>query len=365
MSHHLLNTYNPLPIHFERHEGMWLYDANGKRYLDALSGIAVTGLGGNHPVVTQAIQSQAEKIIHTSNLVEIPQQIALADALAKATGAMSANTFFGNSGAEANEAMIKFTRLYGHDKGIENPKVIVMNHAFHGRTLAALSASGNRKIQAGFEPLVQGFVRAEYNDIEALENIAKENPEVVAIFMEPIQGEGGIIVPDSDYLAKVRALCDKHNWLMLLDEIQTGMGRTGKLFAYQHANIVPDGITLAKGLANGIPIGACVIHEKWSSLFKPGSHGSTFGGNPLSCAVGLATLQEIESKQLWENAQKQGEHIINGLRNALSGHPHVKGIRGQGLMMGVELDKPCRDILKLALDKGIIFNITKLIYRNT
>lgn len=355
---HLLHTYNQLPIAFSHGSDGWLYDTSGKRYLDAFCGIAVTGLGHNHPVITKTIQEQAQKLLHISNLVEIPQQQALAEQLVNACG-FDAKVFFSNSGAEAVETAIKLARLYGHSKDIVEPLIIVMTNAFHGRTMATISAGGSRKAQAGFEPLVQGFVRANYNDLKAITTIAETTPNVVALLMEPLQGEAGIRVLADDYLAQVREICTANNWLLMLDEIQTGMGRTGKLFAYQHTKITPDVITLAKGLANGIPIGATLVHNNYAKLFTPGSHGSTFGGNPLACAAGLATLTEIQQHKLWENAAKQGEKLLSGLRLALANHQHVVAVRGKGLMIGVELDRPCRDILKLALQHGIIFNIAQ------
>lgn len=358
MAGFLLNTYNPIDVAFERGDGIYVYDTNGKKYIDALCGIAVTGLGHNHPAITEAICEQAGKILHTSNFVKIPYQMELAESIVKTCG-FDAKVFFGNSGTEADEALIKFARLYGHSKNIDEPKIIVMENAFHGRTMACLSASGSRKVQAGFEPLVQGFVRAKYNDINALKAIAESTKDVVAVLLEPVQGEAGINVPDNDYLKKIRKICDDNNWLMLVDEIQTGIGRTGKMFAFEHAGIEPDGMALAKGLGNGVPIGATVINGKHADLFKPGSHGTTFGGNPMSCRVALAVINEIKKNNLSENAAKQGAIIKSILEDKLKGNSHVVDIRGLGLMIGVELDKPCRDILKIALDKGIIFNITK------
>lgn len=353
---HLMNTYNRLPISFERGEGVWLWDTEGNKYLDALSGIAVCGLGHTHPAVTAAIQQQAAKLIHTSNLYRIPNQTRLGIELCRLTGLDRA--FFCNSGAEAVEAALKLARLYGHAKEIESPQVVVMTSAFHGRTLATVSAGGNVKTQQGFEPLMPGFVRVHYNDIEALRNVANSRDDVVAVLLEPIQGEGGIRVPSENYLNHIRAICNERDWLMILDEVQTGMGRTGTLFAYQAHRILPDMITVAKGLANGVPIGACVAQEHVAELFKPGKHGSTFGGNPLACAAALATLKELEDHQWWDNAKKQGEILLHGLKERLKNHPHVVDIRGKGLMIGIELDRPCRDILNLALEKRLLFNIT-------
>jgi len=351
-----MNTYKTLPLAFERGEGVWVFDKNGQKYLDALSGIAVCGLGHAHPAVTAAIVKQAGLILHNSNLYEIPSQLALAELLSKATGLKQ--SFFCNSGAEANETAFKLMRLFGHKKGISEPKIVVMDNAFHGRTLATLSASGNKKYQQGFEPLMPGFVRVPYNDIASLEKLADTDKNIVAVFVEPIQGEAGIIVPAVDYLPRLRALCDRNQWLLVLDEIQTGMGRTGNLFAFQGAKIMPDMFTTAKGLANGIPIGACVIGEQLMDLFKPGLHGSTFGGNHLSCAAGLATLKEITDQKLWENAGRMGQRLKEGLERQLCKHPQIKEIRGRGLMLGIELDRPCRDILMIALKKGILFNVT-------
>lgn len=353
---HLMNTYQQLAVAFERGEGAWLWDTAGNKYLDALGGIAVCILGHAHPAVTQAIQNQAAKLIHTSNLYQIPNQTLLGNQLARLTGLSKA--FFCNSGAEAVEAALKLTRLYGHHRNIDSPEVVVMSHAFHGRTFATISAGGNPKVQAGFEPLMPGFIRAPFNNIEALHHLANTHKNIVAIVLEPIQGEGGIRIPEESYLKQIRAICDRYQWLMVLDEVQTGMGRTGTLFAYQAAGILPDIITVAKGLANGVPIGACLASEAIGNLFKPGNHGSTFGGNPLACAAAIATLAELEKNKWWENAKKQGELILEGLKIKLSDHPHVIAIRGKGLMIGVELDRPCRNILPLALEKRLLFNIT-------
>lgn len=355
-SSHLMNTYKRLPITFERGEGVWLYDKAGNRYLDALSGIAVCGLGHSHPAVTKAIQTQAEKLIHTSNLYQIEAQNKLADLLATATGLTE--SFFCNSGAEAVEAALKLSRLYGHKKGIDSPQLLVMSGAFHGRTLATISAGGNARVQAGFEPLVPGFLRVRYNDIDAVRAMAEAQADIVGVLVEPIQGEGGIIVPSTDYLKHLRAICDEKEWLLILDEVQTGMGRTGTLFAYQADNILPDIVTLAKGLANGVPIGACVAQSHVADLFHPGKHGSTFGGNPLACSAAIATLTTLQTEKLWENAKEKGELLLKGLKEKLKGNPHVLDIRGRGLMIGIELDMPCRDILNLALEKRLLFNIT-------
>lgn len=356
MVDHLVHTYSQLPIQFERGEGVYLYDTTGKKYLDAYCGIAVTGLGHNYPAVTKSIQDQAAKIIHVSNVVEIPQQIELSNLLAELSG-MESEVFFNNSGAEAVETAIKIARLYGQSKNITNPKILVMQGAFHGRTMATISAGDNSKSKEGFEPLLPGFVRVAYNDAAAIEAAIKADPEIAAVLIEPIQGESGVKTPNKGYLKQVRKICDELQILMMLDEVQSGMGRTGTFFCFEHEGIKPDVITLAKGLANGVPIGACIIRKPYCDLFKPGSHGSTFGGNPLSCAAAIATVQEIISHKLYETAAKQGAKIITGLTAALNGNPHIKAVRGQGLMIGIELDSPCREILPIALKHGIIFNI--------
>lgn len=359
MENHLLHAYSQLPVQFERGEGSYLYDTTGKKYLDAYCGIAVTGLGHNYPAVTKTIQTQAEKLLHVSNLVEITQQIELSNILCSLAG-MDAEVFFNNSGAEAVETAIKLTRLYGHSKQIANPKIVVMEGAFHGRTFAAITAGDNAKSKEGFDPLLPGFVRVKYNDVNALEAAVKQDPDIVAVLVEPIQGESGIRVPNDSYLNQVRIICDQNKLLMITDEVQSGMGRTGKFFCFEHNEIKPDVITLAKGLANGVPIGACIMRKPYCDLFKPGSHGSTFGGNPLSCATAVATLNAITSNKFYDNAAKQGTKIINGLREALTGNEHVKDVRGKGLFIGVELDRPCREILMIALKHGIIFNVANL-----
>jgi len=352
---HLMNTYKRLPVTFDHGKGVFLWDTEGNQYLDALAGIAVTILGHAHPAVTKAISEQAAKLLHNSNLYQIANQAKLADLLSRLTGLPQA--FFCNSGAEAVETAIKLIRLYGHHKGIEFPHIVVMTGAFHGRTLAALSAGGNKKTQEGYEPLVEGFVRVPYNDIEALRKLSAQK-NIAAVLVEPVQGESGVRVPNADYLSNIRKLCDENGWLLALDEVQCGMGRTGTLFAYQGKGIKPDIVTVAKGLANGVPIGCCLAIDEVANLFAPGKHGTTFGGNPLSCAAGIATLQTIESLKLWENAKKQGEVLLKGLKDKLHNHPHVKEIRGQGLMIGIELDKPCRDILLAGLEKRLLFSVT-------
>lgn len=352
----LITSYSPMPVAFTHGKGVWLYDEQGKEYLDGLSGIAVCGLGHAHPDVTKTIQEQAAKLIHTSNTFHIKAQELLAEKLTKMAG--MEQVFFANSGAEANEAAIKLTRLYGHKKGIETPSIIVMERAFHGRTMATLTASGSRKVQAGFEPLVPGFIRAPFNDIDAIRTIAANREDVVAVMLEPIQGEGGIYPAEEGYLRAIAQLCEQHDWLLLLDEIQTGNGRTGKLFSCMHYNIQPDVLTTAKGLANGLPIGACLMSKKATNLFKPGNHGSTFGGNPLSCATALTVLEVIERDKICENVIKNSGLLMDKLIQNLGEHPHVKAIRGKGFMIGIELDRPAADMRSLGLNNGLLFNIT-------
>ncbi len=357
MTDSLMATYKRLPVCFERGEGAWLWDNNGKRYLDALSGIAVCGLGHAHPTVAQAISQQAETLIHTSNLYEIKQQSSLGDRLTRL--AKMDRVFFSNSGAEANEAAIKIARLYGHSKGIETPAIIVMENSFHGRTMATLSATGNRKVQAGFEPLVQGFIRVPFNDIESLKTAAQTNNNIVAILVEPIQGEGGVVIPAADYLNQIRELCDQKEWLMMLDEVQTGMGRTGQMFAHQHNNIVPDVMTLAKALGNGVPIGACLAKGIAAEILVPGTHGSTFGGNPLACAAASAVIDTLEKDHLTERAAALGKRLLNEFHERLEQHEGVKEIRGCGLMIAIELDRPCGDLVGAALMLGkLLINVT-------
>ncbi|WP_454781496.1 acetylornithine/succinylornithine family transaminase [Legionella sp. WA2022007384] len=352
----LITSYNPMPITFTHGEGVWLYDEQGKAYLDALSGIAVCGLGHAHPDVTKTIQQQAAKLIHTSNTFHIKQQELLAEKLTTMAG--MDQVFFANSGAEANEAAIKLTRLFGHKKGIETPSIIVMERAFHGRTMATLTASGSRKVQAGFEPLVPGFIRAPFNDLEAVHTIAANREDVVAVMLEPIQGEGGIYAAEESYLRSLAKLCEQHDWLLILDEIQTGNGRTGKLFTCMHYDIQPDVLTTAKGLGNGLPISACLMSKKAKDLFKPGNHGSTFGGNPLACATALTVLEVIERDKICEKVTKNSALLMEKLIKNLGEHPGVKAIRGKGYMIGIELDRPAMDMRLLGLDNGILFNIT-------
>jgi acetylornithine aminotransferase len=353
---HLMNTYSPQAVAFARGEGCWLWDTNGNRYLDALAGIAVSGLGHAHPRLVKAIADQAGKIIHTSNLVQVPEQAALADKLCE-IAAMD-NVFFCNSGAEANECAIKLARFYGHKKDIDNPTIIVMERAWHGRTLATLAATGSRKAQAGFEPLVTGFVRVPYNDIEAVRHIAQHNPDVVAVLSEVVQGEGGIVPARIDYLRALRQLCDEKQWLLMIDEVQSGIGRTGKWFAHQHADIVPDVMPLAKGLGSGVPIGACLARGTAAQLFKPGNHGTTFGGGPLVSVAALTTLTVIEQENLLANAAHVGARLKSRFTDALTGVAGVVDIRGMGLMLGIELDRPCEEVVKRALDAGLMTNVT-------
>jgi acetylornithine aminotransferase len=352
-----MSNYSRLPVSFVRGEGAWLWDTEGARYLDALSGIAVCGLGHAHPAITRAICEQATQLLHTSNVYGIPHQQALADKLVQLSG--MENVFFCNSGTEANEAAIKLARLYGNQRGISVPTIVVMEGAFHGRTLAALTATGNRKAQAGFSPLVEGFIRIPYNDIEALHMLAtQQGNNIVAVLVEPVQGEGGVVVPAADYLNQIRAICDQNDWLMMLDEIQTGIGRTGKWFAFQHNGILPDVMTLAKGLGNGIPVGACLARGKAAGLFQAGSHGSTFGGNPFACKVALTVLETIENDNLLPRIQALSARFMQGLQTALADVAAVKVIRNHGLLMGIELDRPCGELVKLALAEHLLINVT-------
>jgi acetylornithine aminotransferase len=352
----LMNTYGARAATLVKGEGAWLWDNEGNRYLDALSGIAVCGLGHSHPAIAKALTEQASALVHCSNFFAIPNQEMLGDKLCAASG--MSKVFFGNSGAEANEAAIKMARLHGRKKGIELPTVLVMDNAFHGRTLATLSASGGRRVQAGFEPLVRGFARASFDDMQSLETVAENNPNICAIFVEPIQGEGGIRVASSDYLQQLREFCDQRDWLLMLDEVQTGNGRTGKYFYFQHSGIIPDVVTTSKGLANGVPIGACLAHGEAAELMQPGNHGSTFGGNPLACAAALATINTVQEQQLSDRAAVLGERIMAGFRTALAGVDHVVEIRGKGCMIGIELDKPCKSLFPAAMAAGLIINVT-------
>lgn len=353
---HVMNTYGRLPVAFSHGEGVHLFDTDGKRYLDALAGIAVSTLGHNHPDLVKALAEQAGRVLHTSNLYRIPAQEALADRLVELSG--MDEVFFANSGCEANEAAIKLARYYGHKREIAQPAIVVMEQAFHGRTLATLSATGNRKVQAGFEPLVPGFVRVPFDDIAAVEQVAKTNHEVVAVMLEPIQGEGGIRAAHLDYLKALRALCDAHQWLLIVDEVQCGVGRTGKWFAHQWAGIQPDVMTLAKGLGSGVPIGAALTAGRAKGVFGPGNHGSTFGGNPLACTAALTTLDVMTRDGLLENAAARGAQLREELARALEGVTGVTDIRGDGLMMGVELDRPCGELVGQALAAGVLINVT-------
>ncbi len=349
-------VFSPLPVAFERGQGASLWDTNGRKYLDALSGIAVCGLGHAHPRITRALCDQAGKLLHSSNWYEVPLQARLAEELCQAAG--MDNVFFCNSGAEANEAAIKLARLYGHQRKILTPGIIVTEGSFHGRTLATLSATGNRKIQAGFEPLVQGFYRVPYNDAASVAQVGERTQDIVAVLVEPITGEGGIVIPDAGYLKALRQICDERGWLLMLDEIQTGMCRTGKWFAGQHEDVVPDVMTLAKGLGNGVPIGACLAHGTAAGVFQPGNHGSTFSGNPLVCRAALEVLDILRSEKLDRRAAELGKRMLAGLKQELATVSGVKDIRGKGLMLAIELDRPCKDLMKHALDAGLLINVT-------
>ncbi|QFU76939.1 aspartate aminotransferase family protein [Halioglobus maricola] len=352
----LMPTYARLPVTFSHGEGVYLFDTEGRRYLDGISGIAVNGLGHNHPGVTAAIQDQAGKLVHTSNLYGVGPQEELASRLAEISG--MERCFFGNSGAEANEAAIKIARLHGHNRGIEKPAIVVLENAFHGRTMATLSATGNRKIQAGFEPLVSGFIRAPRNDLEAIRQIAVNNPDVVAFFAEPIQGEGGVHPLDEDYLRSVRALCEEQGWLMMLDEVQTGNGRTGTWFAYQGMGFTPDVVTTAKGLGNGVPIGACLARGEAAATFGPGHHGSTYGGNPLVCAAALAVVEAITGEEVLANVEQMGALIRDVITSDQAAAPRIKEVRGRGLMLGFQLDRDCPGLVQEALEAGLLINVT-------
>ena len=353
---HLMNTYARLPVTFSHGEGSRITDIHGKTYLDALSGIAVNTLGHNHPALVKAIAEQAGRMLHVSNLYGIREQEQLADRLCALSG--MSEVFFCNSGCEANEAAIKLARFYGHQKGVDTPAIIVMEKAFHGRTLATLSATGNRKAQAGFEPLVSGFVRVPYNDLEAIRAVAEHNQNVVAVMLEMVQGEGGINIAAPDFQRGLRQLCDEKGWLMICDEVQCGTGRTGKWFGFQQAGVLPDVMTLAKGLGSGVPIGACLTAGEAAGLFKPGNHGSTFGGNPLACTAALTTLATIEKDGLMARAEKVGADLRQGFKDALAGVAGIVDIRGQGLMIGIELDRPCGELVAKALDAGLLINVT-------
>ncbi|WP_233188789.1 aspartate aminotransferase family protein [Hydrogenovibrio sp. SC-1] len=353
---HLMNTYARLPVSFHSGKGALLYDAKGQAYLDAVSGIAVCSLGHAHPEISNAICEQSQQLIHTSNLYNIEKQTQLADALIERSHLEK--VFFCNSGAEANETAIKIARKFAHQKKISHPKIIVMENSFHGRTLATLSATGNPKVQEGFAPLVEGFVRVPFNDIDAITAL-NDDQEIVAILVEPIQGEGGVNIPDKGYLRSLRAICDQNDWLLMIDEIQTGIGRTGEWFAHQHEGILPDVMTLAKALGNGVPIGACLAGNKTAGLLVPGNHGTTFGGNPLACAAGLAVLKTLTYHDYIAYIADRGELLLDRLNQALSSFDAVVSIRGQGYMIGIELDRPCVELVKLALEQHLLINVTQ------
>src|SRR3954470_22436885 len=354
---HVMNTYARQPVAFVRGEGVWLWDEAGKKYLDALAGIAVNTLGYAHPKLVAALTKRIQSgVIHTSNLWRIPDQEAAADRVAEITGLEE--VFFGNSGLEATEASIKVARKYGHDKGIAEPAIVVMEKAFHGRSLATLSATGSRKVQAGFEPLVQGFVRVPLNDLDAVRQVAANNRNVSAVLIEPIQGEGGINVSRLEYLRGLKQVCDEKGWLFISDEVQCGLGRTGKWFVYQHAGLQPDVVALAKGLASGVPVGACVVGGRAKGVFKPGNHGSTFGGNPLAMTAVVATLDTMNEEGLLANAARVGKVIDQGLRAALGNAKGITEIRGMGMMIGVEFDEPCGELVRAALEAGLVINVT-------
>jgi acetylornithine aminotransferase len=355
-SPHTMNTYGRLPIALDHGDGAYVWDVNGKRYLDMLAGIAVNTLGHKHPKLVPALQDQVQKIIHSCNYYHVPNQEKLAAKLVELSGMTS--VFFGSTGLEANEAAIKLARKYGHDRGIERPQIVVYEKAFHGRSIATLSATGNEKVQQGFGPLVEGFIRVPLNDIEALRRATAGNPDVVAVFLETIQGEGGINQMRIDYLQQVRQLCDQQDWLLMIDEVQCGMGRTGKWFAHKWAGIVPDVMPLAKGLGSGVPIGAVVAGPRAAGIFQPGNHGTTFGGNPLAMRAGVETIRIMEEDGLLENAARVGEHLKGALARELGGLKEVVEIRGQGLMLGIELDRPCGVLTQRAAEAGLLISVT-------
>jgi acetylornithine/N-succinyldiaminopimelate aminotransferase len=350
----LMNTYGERKLTLVKGEAMYLWDDQGRRYLDALSGIAVCGLGHSHPKLVAAISEQAGQLMHISNLYNTEPGARLADLLCSLSG--MENVFFSNSGAEANEAALKIARKYGNDQGIKTPTVITMNGSFHGRTMATLTATGNPKVKEGFAPLLEGFIHVDYNDIDAVKAI--DNDQVVAILVEPVQGEGGVNIPADDYLTELRAICDQRNWLLMLDEIQTGNGRTGELFAFQHTDIVPDVVTTAKGLGNGLPIGACMARGKAAEVLQPGNHGSTYGGNPLVCHGAYTVLTTLQEEQLIQNAKQIGDYLVQGFQQQLEGHAKVKNIRGKGMMIGIELTQACAELVAAAADKGLLLNVT-------
>lgn len=354
----LMNTYGTRTLTLTRGEGSRVWDDQGKSYLDGISGIAVCALGYSHPAITKAISEQAATLVHTSNLYNIPQQQRLGDLLIQVSG--MDKVFFSNSGAEANEAAIKIARKYGNDKGVKNPTIIVMSNSFHGRTMATLTATGNTKVQIGFEPLVEGFIRVPYDDVPAVKAAIAEHKNIVAILVEPVQGEGGVRVPAANYLNELRAIADQHQLLLMLDEIQTGNGRTGTYFAYQHNGILPDVVTTAKGLGNGMPIGACLARGKAAEVLQAGNHGTTFGGNPLACSAGIAVVETLQSSGLIERAKVLGDKLLNDFKTALAGNANVVDIRGKGLMIGIELNAPCGDLVQKGRDLGVLINVTAL-----
>lgn len=355
---HLMRAYARQPVSFVRGRGAQLWDERGVEYLDAIAGVAVTSLGHAHPEIAAVIAEQAGMLLHTSNVFRIDWQERLGERLCALTGMQK--SFFCNSGAEANEAALKLARLYGQRRQILEPKILVMENGFHGRSIATLSASGNQAKQQGFEPLLPGFLRVPYNDIDAVRQAAANSPDIVAVLVESVQGEGGIRVASAEYLRALRALCDQHGWLLMLDEIQTGLGRTGAWFGHQHANIAPDVMTLAKALGNGFPIGACLARGAAADLFSPGQHGSTFGGNPMACRVACTVLDIMARDRLPEHAAALGERLLSGLQHALGTHPHVVAIRGQGLMVGVELDRPCKELVGRALaEQRLLITVTR------
>lgn len=356
MSEHIMNTYARLPVTFKKGHGALLQDTEGKSYIDAISGIAVCSLGHAHPTISEAICEQSQNLIHTSNLYQIENQQKLADKLIKHSG--MDRVFFCNSGAEANETAIKIARKYAHQNNIDNPAIIVMENSFHGRTLATLSATGNAKVHEGFAPLVEGFIRVPYDNIEAVKQHS-QNKNIVAILVEPVQGEGGVHVPKTGYLASLREICDHNNWLLMVDEVQTGVGRTGRWFAFQHDNIKPDVMSLAKALGNGVPIGACLAHGKAAEVLVPGNHGTTFGGNPLACAAGLAVINTIEVHDFVEAIAKKGKTLLNRFKEALNGQEGIIDIRGKGYMIGIQLNQPCGELVSLALEQGLLINVTR------
>ncbi|KUJ74685.1 acetylornithine aminotransferase [Thiomicrospira sp. XS5] len=355
-SPHLMNTYARLPVCFKSGKGAWLYDEHGQNYLDAISGIAVCSLGHAHPEITETICAQSRELIHTSNLYCIEKQAALAENLIEISG--MEKVFFCNSGAEANETAIKIARKYAYQQQITAPKIIVMENSFHGRTLATLSATGNKKVQEGFAPLVDGFVRVPFGDAGAIEALS-EDSDIVAVLVEPIQGEGGVNIPPKGYLKTIRDICDRNGWLMMLDEIQTGIGRTGKWFAHQHEGIQPDVMSLAKALGNGLPIGACLAGQKAADILEPGNHGTTFGGNPLASAAGLAVLKVMKAHNFIEHVAEKGQEILTRFQSALADNPSVKDVRGLGYMIGIELDRPCGELVAQALEQHVLINVTQ------